>query len=264
MGLAAVAAVVLAALAHPHDQRASPVPGSLLPLVITGLVLNSVVGVSSSVISVLGVAVVLFVISRWREGRTAAVWGLPPLFLLWANMDAGFAAGLVIALAALLVLPVHSGVQREPASTRHRAGCQRCRGARQPCRARHLRLVLSGVFNPGVAQSLAAYGSPNFHEWWARLFEGEVVLVIVFWTISGGPDRFSAITGFGLVIATLFAQENLGLFAVFMAPQLAVHGSRAWTLHVAPRIARDPRTATRRLHPVATSALVLALAAAVG
>ena len=140
MGLAAVAAVVLAALAIPRSARVTG-PWLALAMVITGLVLNSVVGVSSSVISVLGVAVVLFVISRWREGRTAAVWGLPPLFLLWANMDAGFAAGLVIVLAALLLLPAHSGgSQREPASTRHRARCQRCRGARQPCRARHLRL----------------------------------------------------------------------------------------------------------------------------
>ena len=70
--------------------------------------------------------------------------------------------------------------------------------------------VLSGIFNPGVAQALAGFGSPNFHEAWARLFEVEVILVVALWTVSGGPDRFSAITAFGLLVATLFAQENLG------------------------------------------------------
>ena len=263
MGLAAVVAVVLAALAIPRSAR---VTGAWLALamVITGLVLNSVVGVSSSVISVLGVAIVLFVVSRWRDGRTAAVWGLPPLFLLWANMDAGFAAGLVIVLAALLLLPAHTAART--GSRRQLAialGVSAIAVLANPVGPGIYASVLSGVFNPGVAQSLAAYGSPNFHDWWARLFEGEVVLVIVLWTVSGGPDRFSAITGFGLLIATLFAQENLGLFAVFMAPQLAVHGSRAWALHVAPRIARSPLTPAHRLHPVATSALVLAMAAAV-
>jgi hypothetical protein len=263
MGLAAVAAVVLAALAIPRFASVTG-PWLALAMVITGLVLNSVVGVSSSVISVLGVAVVLFVISRWREGRTAAVWGLPPLFLLWANMDAGFAAGLLIVLAALLLLPAHTAART--GSRRQLAialGVSAITVLANPVGPGIYASVLSGVFNPGVAQSLAGYGSPNFHDWWARLFEGEVVLVIVLWTVSGGPDRFSAITGFGLLIATLFAQENLGLFAVFMAPQLAVHGSRAWILHVAPRIARGPQTATHRLHPVATSALVLAVTAAV-
>ena len=93
----------------PHPVGAASIarisgPWLALAMVITGVVLTSVAGVSSGVISVLGVAIVLFVVSRWREGRTAAVWGLPPLFLLWANMDAGFAAGLLILVGALLII----------------------------------------------------------------------------------------------------------------------------------------------------------------
>ncbi|HVC40583.1 MAG TPA: hypothetical protein VND54_01260 [Candidatus Saccharimonadales bacterium] len=262
MGLAAVAAVVLAALSIPRSARVTG-PWLAVSMVITGVVLNSVAGVSSAVISVLGVAIVLFVISRWREGRTAAVWGLPPLFVIWANMDAGFAAGLVILLAALLLIPA--------GSAKHSAGRRQLGIAlvvsaiavlANPAGPGIYASVLSGVVNPGVAQSLAGFGSPNFHDWWARLFEGEVVLLIALWTVSGGPDRFSAITGFGLLIATLFAQENLGMFAVFMAPQLAAHGSRAWTMHLAPRTARGRQTGVRHLHPVATSAVLIAMTAA--
>jgi hypothetical protein len=250
-------------LSVPRVARISG-PWLALAMVITGVVLNSVAGVSSAVISVLGVAIVLFVISRWREGRTAAVWGLPPLFLLWANMDAGFAAGLLIVLAALLLI--------RP-SNAHASGSRRQLGAAlaisavvalaNPVGPGIYASVLSGIFNPGVAQALAGFGSPNFHEWWARLFEAEVVLVIVLWTVSGGPDRFGAVTAFGLLIATLFAQENLGLFAVAVAPQLAVHGSRAWSLHVAPRLGQHPdATPTRHLHPALTSVALIAMAAA--
>jgi hypothetical protein len=261
MGLAAVAAVVLAALAIPRSARVTG-PWLAVSMVITGVVLHSVVGVTSAVLSVLGVAVVLFVISRWRDGRTSAVWGLPALFLLWANMDAGFAAGLLILLAAVLLIP---GAPSHPGSRRQLAlalGISAIAALANPVGPGIYASVLSSVFDPGVAQGLAGFGSPNFHEWWARLFEGEVLLVIVLWTVSGGPDRFSAITGFGLLIATLFAQENLGLFAVFMTPQLAVHGSRAWTLHVAPRLHGPEQTAARHLHPVATGIALLAMTAA--
>jgi hypothetical protein len=262
MGLAAVAAVVLAALSIPRSARVAG-PWLALSMVITGLVLNSVVGVTSAVISVLGVAIVLFVISRWREGRTAAVWGLPPLFLLWANMDAGFAAGLLILLASLLLIRAPGASRTENRRQLMIAlGISVVAALANPVGPGIYASVLSGVFNPGVAQSLAGFGSPNFHDWWARLFEAEVLLVIVLWTVTGGPDRFSAITGFGLLIATLFAQENLGLFAVFMTPQIAVHGSRAWTWHIAPRIAPWPRALTRPPHPLATSAVLVAMTAA--
>ncbi len=262
MGMAAAAAVVLAALSVPRGARVSG-PWLAISMVITGLVLNSVVGVTSSVISVLGVAIVLFVISRWREGRTAGIWGLPPLFLLWANMDAGFAAGLLILLAAVLL--VHPS-ETAPAGSRRllasALGISAVAALANPVGPGIYASVLSGVFNPGVAQSLAGFGSPNFHEWWARLFEAEVLLVVVLWTVSGGPDRFSAVTGFALLIATLFAQENLGLFAVFMTPQMAVHGARAWNRHVAPRLHPRLRPPRRRLHPIATSGVLLAMTAA--
>ena len=262
MGLVAVAAVVLAALSVPRSTRITG-PWLALAMVITGLVLNSMAGVTSAMISVLGVAIVLFIISRWRDGRTAAVWGLPPLFLLWANMDSGFAAGLLILLAALLL--IRTPEASAPMSKRTLAlalAISAVAALANPVGPGIYASILSGVFNPGVAQGLAAFGSPNFHDWWARLFEAEMVLVIVLWSMSGGPDRFSATTGFGLLIATLFAQENLGLLAVFLTPQLAIHGARAWALHVAPRIPTRTAQTARHLHPAATSAILIVMTAA--
>jgi hypothetical protein len=262
MGLVVVVAVVLAVQSLPGSARVAG-PWLALAMVITGVVLNSVAGVTSTVISVLGLSIVLFVVSRWREGSTSAVWGLPVLFLLWANMDAGFAAGFMVLLAAVLF--VRGSATQAAGSRRLLAaalGVSAVAALANPVGPGIYASVLSGVFNPGVAQALAGFGSPNFHEWWARLFEAEVVLVIVLWTISGGPDRFGAVTGFGLLIATLYAQENLGLFAVFAAPQVALHASRAWSRHVAPHLGGRQEALARHLHPVATSAVLLAMTAA--
>lgn len=258
MGLVAVAAVVIAALAIPGAARVTG-PWLFAAMVVTGVVLTSVVGVSSTEITVLGVAIVLFVINRWRDGRAAAIWGLPPLFLVWANMDGGFAAGLLILMAALLL--------RRPAGAtgRRQLGLAIAISAvavlANPLGPGIYTSVVAGVISPGAAQHLAGWASPNFHDWPARLFEAEVLLVIVLWTVSGGPDRFSAIVGFALLMATFFAQENLGIFAIFVAPQIAVHGARAWESHVAPRLGSPRWAARRHLHPLATSAVLMVMAA---
>jgi hypothetical protein len=258
MGLVAVAAVVIAALAIPAASRVTG-PWLFAAMVVTGVVLTSVVGVSSTEITVLGIAIVLFVIDRWREGRAAAIWGLPPLFLVWANMDGGFAAGLLILVAALILL------RSAGATGRRHLGLAIAISAlaalANPLGPGIYASVVAGVLSPGAAQHLAGWASPNFHDWPARIFEAEVLLVVVLWTVSGGPDRFSAIVGFALLMATFFAQENLGIFAIFVAPQLAVHGARAWGLHVAPRLASPRWAARRRLHPIATSAVLVVMAA---
>ena len=259
MGLVATAAVVLAALSVPSTARVTG-PWLALAMVITGIVLTSVVGVTSEEITVLGVAIVLFVLSRWREGRTAAVWGLPPLFLIWANMDPGFAAGLLLLVAALaLIHPAGS-------SGRHQLALALIvsvvAALANPIGPSIYSSVIAGVFSPGAAQNLTGWASPNFHDWSLRIFEAEIILMVVLWTISGGPDRFAAIVGFGMLIATLFAQENLGILAVVLTPQLAVHGARAWKLHVEPRLG-DRTWATRRhLHPIASSGVLVAMTGA--
>lgn len=258
MGLVAVAAVVIAALALPSAARVTG-PWLFAAMVATGAVLTGVLGVSSTEITVLGVAIVLFVINRWREGRAAAIWGLPPLFLVWANMDAGFAAGLLLLVAALLLLRPSGATGRRQLAVAIAIGA--VAALANPLGPGIYASVVAGVISPGAAQHLAGWASPNFHDWPARLFEAEVLLLVVLWTVSGGPDRFSAIVGLALLMATFFAQENLGIFAIFAAPQLAVHGARAWRAHLAPRIGA-PRWATpRHLHPIATSAVLVVMAA---
>lgn len=53
-------------------------------------------GARTQAVTLLGVAVVLVVLDRLRQGARWIVWILPPLFLLWANLHGGFTAGLFL------------------------------------------------------------------------------------------------------------------------------------------------------------------------
>src|SRR5205807_72032 len=89
--------------------RDTRVPGMWLAacMLLSALVMAAALGVRSQVFSLVGVAVVLLVVRQWREGRRGVVWLLPPLFLLWANLDGGFIAGLaVLGVAALVAGPL--------------------------------------------------------------------------------------------------------------------------------------------------------------
>ncbi len=53
-------------------------------------------GARTQVVTLLGVAVVLVVLDRLRQGTRWIIWMLPPFFLLWANLHGGFTAGLFL------------------------------------------------------------------------------------------------------------------------------------------------------------------------
>ena len=53
-------------------------------------------GARTQMVTLLGLALLLWVLCRIRQGETSMVWGIPPLFLLWANLHGGFTAGLFL------------------------------------------------------------------------------------------------------------------------------------------------------------------------
>src|SRR5438874_8967695 len=101
MGCIAVLALAIAALSVPRGARLG---GAWLAAatVLSGLVMSEVLGVRGQVLTLLGTSIVLLVVTRWREGSKRALWALPPVFLLWANLHAGFVVGFaVLGIAAL-------------------------------------------------------------------------------------------------------------------------------------------------------------------
>lgn len=53
-------------------------------------------GGRTQMVTLLGLGLVLRTVSRYLHGQSGALWTLPPLFLLWANLHGGFTAGLFL------------------------------------------------------------------------------------------------------------------------------------------------------------------------
>jgi len=53
-------------------------------------------GARTQMVTLLGLAVLLVVLERSRNGEGRVLWLIPPLFLLWANLHGGFTAGLFL------------------------------------------------------------------------------------------------------------------------------------------------------------------------
>jgi hypothetical protein len=117
LGLAGSLALLVAALAVPRSARISRGWGAAAML-LGGLMAAMALGVRAETVSALGVALTLLIVVRWRDGNRWVVWLLPPLFVLWANLDAGFIAGLgLLAFALLIQRPGRSGTARVSATT---------------------------------------------------------------------------------------------------------------------------------------------------
>jgi len=60
-------------------------------------------GARTQMVTLLGLALVLWLFSRFLAGHWTHLWVLPPLFLLWANLHGGFPAGLFTLALTLAV-----------------------------------------------------------------------------------------------------------------------------------------------------------------
>src|SRR3989344_545159 len=90
--LIAVAAYLLA-------SRVSRVswPATVLTTLIAILVAYPIVGVRPQLITLLGLAAILWILFRWREKpENKLIFWLIPLMLIWVNLHGGFMAGLIL------------------------------------------------------------------------------------------------------------------------------------------------------------------------
>ena len=73
-------------------------------------------GARIQMVTLLGLASVLWLWNRFQQGRVRTLWLFPPLFLLWANVHGGFTAGL-FTLGLLLAVTIFMRIvaDRRPA-----------------------------------------------------------------------------------------------------------------------------------------------------
>jgi hypothetical protein len=241
MGALASAALLVAVLAIPSDRRPAG-PWLAAALLLSAAVAAQLVGVRGQVISLLGAALVLHVLMRWRAGSARALWVLPPLFAVWANLHGGFVIGLGILLIALVTVRGDAG----------RAGRRRLLVVTALSAAATL-LNPSGVGawtyltltvgNPTLTGLVTEWQPPDFHVTWLRLFELEAILLVIAWALARRRDLLDVVLAGAVFAASLEAQRNVSLFAIVAAPQLARYGADAWTAHRSrlPRIALGAR-----------------------
>jgi hypothetical protein len=267
MGLVGTGAYVVAVRTLPRQVR---VPGPFLgaSLVLSCLVGGSILGVRGQVVTVLFSAVTLWVLARWRDGSTRVLWLLPPLMAVWANLHAGFINGTALCVVVAVAVAVWRRIQ-PGAVPQARVGLLLAATAAgvvatlaNPAGVHLYPYIASTFLNPTLTQGITEWASPNFHDWWLRLFELQAMLLVVLWALSRRPDPVDVVLGLLTVAMTLQAQRNLPIFAVVAAPQVARYGWAAWS---AWRPARAPRRRTGRPLPTWPAfAAVALLALAVG
>lgn len=227
-GIAGSGAVLAAALAVPR-RAALPALAPAAAAVAGAVVAAPLLGVRSQTLGILGLALTLLLLSRWREGSTRAVWFLPPLLLLWANLDAGFVMG----LAAITLTGLTAGLHR-----RFVPGSEPDARLRPLWPALLLAAAATLVTPAGIhlygslGQDLAGAGlgisgwqSPAFHTWPMRLVELEAVTLVVLWAAAGRLDPVDAVLALAALVATLYAQGTAAALAIVAIPQLARYGA---------------------------------------
>jgi len=109
--LGLIAMVLLVARAQ-HELAGASLGWSVLTLLHLFVPWSSIV--RSRAFTLFFTALLLFVLVRWRNGRPAWLWLLPPCFLVWANAHGGFVAGLGLLGAAAVAVTLRERRRSAP------------------------------------------------------------------------------------------------------------------------------------------------------
>ena len=213
-------------------------------------------------------ALLVVLLRRAQEGSVRAMYWIPPLILLWANLHGSFALG-----AVLVVLVAVDGAIARPGLWR---GYAALAGGS----------LIATLLTPA---NLAAWTAPGFHllhppreiqEWRVpdvTTLPGAIFAVAVFATVvvaifSQPRAPREGVVLLPVLFVSLTATRQMPLFAIAAAPYLAAHGGDALTeiaallrvrLPVLSRAARQPGRAVGAI-ALAIGAVVLAVAAGTG
>lgn len=236
--VAASGGLVLAALAARSSDRVSG-PWLGAGVLLAALVARPFLSVGVA-LSLLGIGVVLQIVGRWRAGGTRALWLLPPVFLLWANLDPGFGAGLVVLVLAWAFAGARRAERRALLLALVASAVATIVNPSGPALYGSL---LATATAPGPGMLSTTFASPDFHDTWLRLFEATAALLVLCWVAGGGVDRLDAAIGIGAIAVALWSQQFVPVFAVVAAPQLGTYARNTWERAIAPRLPHGRRAA---------------------
>jgi hypothetical protein len=213
-------------------------------------------------------AVLVVLLRKARSGSDGALYALPPLILVWANLHGSFALGVV--LVALVAL---EGAIAQPPRRRAYVGAA-------------LGSFVATLLTPA---NIGVWTAPGFHllhppreiqEWGVpdvTTLPGAIFALAIFSTLTVALFARTRAPHEGIVLlpvlfVSLIATRQMPLFAIAAAPYLAAHGGEATTEIAAlfrlpaPRLATVARQPGRAADVVGllVAAVVLGAAAATG
>ncbi|MBA3496325.1 MAG: hypothetical protein H0T86_04400, partial [Gemmatimonadales bacterium] len=171
------------------------------------------------VFTLLGAVLLLWLLER---GGRLALWLVGALFVAWANLHGGFLYGLVLIGLYL----ASSTDRRRYALTLGAALAGACLTPSGPGIVAHVGGYLGKTY---LVDRTAEYQSPDFHEWYGRVFM--VVLLAILGALALSRRRLPLPWLAVLLANTAFAlnsARNIPLFAITALPLVVMHFDSTW------------------------------------
>jgi hypothetical protein len=249
LALAGAGAFLFAGLSTPRN-----VPGFWVGAAITLCAVSAteVLGVRGQVVTVLGAGIVVWILSRWRQGNNRIVWLLPPLILVWCNLHAGFITGIGLPIV-YLIMPRRAswGIAGNRRPLLGAVALSMAVTLINPAGWHLYPYVLQTFTNPVITQTIAEWQSPNFHSAQINIFEFTFFAMVSLWIIAGEVDWSDVAIALLALAASLQAQRNISLFAVVITPQMARYGYASY-LRLCSALNSSPLRTTRWWRPLSS------------
>ncbi len=193
-------------------------------------------GVRPQMVSLFLSALFLYLLQRYREGRSGLLWLLPPLMALWVNLHGGYLLGLALFLAFIVGEAITYLVDSERKPQRGRlvkmGAAFLASGAAtllNPQGWRILAYPFATLASPSMQSYIAEWFSPDFHQ---IEFQPLAILLLLSFLAFALSQRRPCPTDMLLFIifayASLRSARNIPIFAIIAAPILSEQLADVW------------------------------------
>jgi hypothetical protein len=225
--LVALAAVVTTAILWPQ-MDGGPLTRAFI-LILAGTASGPVWTVRPHLATYVLTAGLGLLVLHWRSGRPRALWAIPPLFVLWVNLHAGYILGLgLLALVAFGAILDRLRDAEDARPWRDIASLTATGGitlALVPLNPYGVALWRYPFHNAGQAfahRYIAEWASPDFHHLINQPFAAMLLLMFLAVGLCSRRGRWTELLPVAaFAYLTLRSQRAMGLFALVTAPVLS-------------------------------------------
>jgi len=188
--------------------------------------------VRPQVLSWLMFAVLIYALYSYRSGRLRALWGVPFLFLMWANLHLSFLVGLAILALFVAATAASQLIERERLRIGHPLSILAASTAAACVNPNGIRLLFYPlVYLPlqkTLLPALEEWKSPDFH---SLIFAPFLVALVVLLVTGLTPKKLDLWSlGLGILVVALALQSDryVAVFGIAFAPLAALALRERW------------------------------------